>query len=206
MKLVQLEFVTLDGVSQGPGGPDEDRSHGFTQGGWLVPYVDEDFLVHIRAWNAEADAFLFGRRTYEAFARDWPRAADQNDPVARSLNRLPKYVASQTLQPAQATWRPTTLLTGDVMAQVAALKAQPGRELQVHGSTRLGQSLLDAGLLDELRLVIAPVVIGAGRRFFRDGAVPTRLRLTDSQGTPEGLTLQTYVVAGRPEYGLYDVA
>ena len=206
MKLVMMEFVTLDGISQGPGAPDEDRSDGFALGGWLVPFVDEAFLAQIQAWAREADAYLFGRRTYQAFADAWPQMDDPDDVVARSLNGSPKYVASQTLTQADATWDPATVLSGDVVAQVAALKEQPGRELQIHGSTRLGQSMLDAGLIDELRLVVAPVVLGVGRRFFRDGATPTGLTLAGSQITPSGLALQTYQVTGRPAYGTYGEA
>jgi dihydrofolate reductase len=203
MKLVMMEFVTLDGISQGPGSPDEDRSDGFTLGGWLVPFLDEAFLAQIQTWAHEADAYLFGRRTYQAFAEAWPQMDAPDDPVARSLNGRPKYVASQTLTQADATWGPATVLCGDVAAQVATLKQQPGREIQIHGSTRLGQSMLDTGLIDELRLVVAPVVLGTGRRFFRDGAAPTGLALTSSQTTPSGLALQTYQVTGRPVYGTY---
>ena len=203
MNLVMMEFVTLDGISQGPGSPDEDRSDGFALGGWLVPFLDDAFLAQIQAWAQDADAYLFGRRTYQEFAAAWPQMDDPNDAVARSLNGCPKYVASQTLTQADAAWGPATVLSGDVPAQVAALKEQPGREIQIHGSTRLGQSMLDARLIDELRLVIAPGVLGAGRRFFRDGATPTGLALTSSQTTPSGLTLQTYAVTGQPEYGVY---
>lgn len=203
MKLVMMEFVTLDGISQGPGSPDEDRSDGFTLGGWFVPFLDDAFLAQIQAWAREADAYLFGRRTYQAFAVAWPQMDDPEDVVARSLNGCPKYVASHTLAQVDATWGPATVLSGDVAAQVAALKAQPGREIQIHGSTRLGQSMLDAGLIDELRLIVAPVVLGTGRRFFRDGATPTGLELIGSKTTPSGLALQTYRVTGRPEYGTY---
>jgi dihydrofolate reductase len=203
MNLVMMEFVTLDGISQGPGSPDEDRSDGFALGGWLVPFVDDAFLAQIQAWASEADAYLFGRRTYQEFAVAWPQMDDPDDVVARSLNGCPKYVASQTLSQADAAWGPATVLSGDVPAQVAALKQQPGREIQIHGSTRLSQGLLDAGLIDEVRLVVAPVVLGTGRRFFRDGATPTGLALTHSQTTPSGLALQTHAVTGRPRYGVY---
>ncbi|MDQ2653172.1 MAG: dihydrofolate reductase family protein [Chloroflexota bacterium] len=203
MKLVMMEFVTLDGISQGPGSPDEDRSDGFALGGWFVPYLDDAFLAQIQAWARDADAYFFGRRTYQEFSEAWPQMDDPDDVVARSLNGCPKYVASQTLSQADAAWGPATVLSGDVPSQVAALKAQPGREIQIHGSTRLGQSMLDAGLIDELRLVVAPVVLGTGRRFFRDGATPTGLALTASQTTPGGLALQTYEVTGRPVYGTY---
>lgn len=201
MKLVLMEFLTLDGVSQGPGSPDEDTSDGFTHGGWFVPYLDEPFVQIVTAWAGAADAYLFGRRTYENFARDWPRVTDPDDPIAASLNGSPKYVASHSLE--RAEWAPTTILSGDVPAQVAALKQQPGRELQIHGSARLGQSLLDAGLIDELRLVVAPVVLGHGRKLFREGGTPTGLRLRRNETTPGGLAIHVYDVTGSPEYGTY---
>ncbi|MDF4252295.1 MULTISPECIES: dihydrofolate reductase family protein [unclassified Streptomyces] len=199
MKLVLQEFLSLDGVSQGPGSPDEDTSDGFTQGGWFVPHLDEEFDRLSGTWLGEADAFLFGRRTYENFARDWPKMTEH--PNARILNGLPKYVASQSL--TKAEWNPTTILSGDVPAQVAELKQQPGRELQIHGSARLGQSLLAAGLIDELRLVIAPVVVGSGRRLFPDGGAPAGLRLLSNETTPHGLAVHIYESTGLPEYGTY---
>ncbi len=204
MKLVLMQFLSLDGVSQGPGAPDEDTSDGFAHGGWFVPYLDDAFLRIVADWTAAADAFLFGRRTYENFARDWPQATDPNDSVAGQLNGRPKYVASRTLE--RADWAPTTILSGDVPARVAALKQQPGRELQIHGSARLGQSLLDAGLIDEVRLAIAPVVVGHGRRLFRDGATPTGLRLLRHEATPAGLAIHVYEAAGAPAFGTYGVA
>ena len=204
MKLVLMQFLTLDGVSQGPGSPDEDTSDGFTQGGWFVPYLDEAFLQVVVNWVSEADAFLFGRRTYENFARDWPKQTDPNDPIASRLNGLPKYVASRSLE--RAEWAPTTILSGDVLAQVGELKRQPGRELQIHGSARLGQSLLAAGLIDEVRLVIAPVVVGRGRKLFREGGAPARLRLLHNETTPPGLAIHVYESAGLPEYGTYGAA
>ncbi|MEU8608246.1 dihydrofolate reductase family protein [Actinoplanes sp. NPDC048791] len=196
MRLSLMQFLSLDGVSQGPGGPDEDTTDGFTSGGWFVPHLDETFLRLVTEWIREADGFLLGRRTYEAFARDWPKATDPDDEVARQLNSRPKYVASQTLRAGD--WAPTTVLSGDVAAQVAELKQQPGRELQIHGSSRLAQSLLAAGLIDELRLIIAPVVVGTGRRLFPDGGTPAGLRLTHHQTTPSGLAIHTYEPAGAP--------
>lgn len=203
MRLVLMEFLSLDGVSQGPGAPDEDTSDGFTRGGWFVPHMDDELLARVTAWTVEADAFLFGRRTYENFARDWPAMDDPDDPVARQLNGRPKYVASQTLTPAQATWAPSTVLAGDLATEVAALKDQPGRELQVHGSARLGQSLLAAGLVDELRLVVAPVVVGEGRRLLPPGGAPVGLRLTSHDATPGGMAVLVYEVAGPPEFSTY---
>ena len=201
MKLTVTEFVTLDGVSQGPGSPEEDTSDGFTQGGWLVPHMDEVFIRRAAEWLRRADALLLGRRTYEAFARDWPQITDPDDPFTVHMNSLPKYVASHTL--TAGTWNPTTILSGDVAAQVAELKQQPGREIQVHGSARLAQSLLAAGLIDEHRLVVAPVVIGHGRRLFPDGGAPAGLRLVNSETTPGGLAHQTYEWAGLPDYATY---
>jgi dihydrofolate reductase len=199
MRLVLQEFLSLDGVSQGPGAPDEDTSDGFTQGGWFVPHLDEAFERLAGTWLEQADAFLFGRRTYLNFARDWPKMTEH--PSAAILNGLPKYVASHSL--TQADWNPTTILSGDVPAQVAELKQQPGRELQIHGSARLGQSLLAAGLVDELRLAIAPVVVGTGRRLFPDGGAPAGLRLLSNERTPGGLTILVYESTGLPEYGTY---
>jgi dihydrofolate reductase len=204
MKLIVIEFVSLDGVSQGPGSPEEDTSDGFTQGGWLVPHMDEAFIDKAAEWLGQADALLLGRRTYDAFARDWPRITDPDDPFTVLMNRLPKYVASNTL--TAGTWNPTTILSGDVGARVAKLKQQPGRELQIHGSARLAQSLLAARLIDELRLVVAPVIVGHGRRLFADGGAPAGLRLVSSEITPGGLALQTYEWAGLPDYATYSGA
>ncbi|MEU1484850.1 dihydrofolate reductase family protein [Streptomyces sp. NPDC005752] len=199
MKLVVQEFLTLDGVSQGPGSPDEDTSGAFERGGWFVPYLDEDFERVAGDWLGEADAFLFGRRTYQNFARDWPTMTDH--PFAGILNGLPKYVASHSL--AEGEWNPTTILSGDVLAQVAELKRRPGRELQIHGSARLAQSLLAAGLVDTLRLVTAPVVVGQGRRLFPDGGAPAGLRLVSHRVTRGGLSVHVFEPVGRPEFGTY---
>ncbi|MFD3774901.1 dihydrofolate reductase family protein [Streptomyces sp. NPDC058612] len=199
MRLVLQEFLSLDGVYQGPGSPDEDTSDGFTRGGWFVPHLDEEFEQLAYTWLGTADAFLFGRRTYLSFARDWPQMTGH--PAAAILNGLPKYVASHSL--ATADWAPTTILSGDIPAQVTELKRQPGRELQIHGSGRLAQSLLAAGLIDELRLAIAPVVVGSGRRLFPDGGAPAGLRLVNSRTTPGGLAVHVYESAGLPAYGTY---
>ncbi|GHD13083.1 deaminase reductase [Streptomyces violarus] len=199
MKLVVQEFLTLDGVSQGPGAPDEDTSDGFERGGWFVPHLDAEFERLAGTWLGEADALLFGRRTYQNFARDWPTMTDH--PAAAVLNGLPKYVASHSL--TTAGWNPTTILSGDVPAQVAELKRLPGREIQIHGSARLAQSLLSAGLIDTLRLVIAPVVVGQGRRLFPDGGAPAGLRLTDHRTTPGGLSVHVFESTGVAEFGTY---
>jgi dihydrofolate reductase len=204
MRLVLQEFMSLDGVTQGPGAPDEDTSGGFTRGGWLVPYLDETFVGIVRDWVAEADAYLFGRRTYENFARDWPNMPDLTDPVAVSLNGRPKYVVSNTL--TDATWDPTTILSGDVLGHVASLRARPGRELQIHGSAELGGALLRAGVIDEVRLVVAPVIVGSGRTLFGAIEEPIGLQLHRSATTPGGLAIHTYVCADDPTFGTYDPA
>ena len=197
-----MQFMSLDGVTQGPGAPDEDTTDGFTRGGWLVPHLDETFIDIVHRWAAQADAYLFGRRSYTNFARDWPNMPDPNDPVARSLNSSPKFVASNTL--TEATWAPTTILTCDIAAHVTALKQQPGRELQLHGSTTLARSLLQAGLIDELRLVIAPVIVGSGRTLFAPTDHPIGLQLRDTHVTPGGLTILTYDTNDVAEFDTYD--
>jgi dihydrofolate reductase len=201
MRLVLQEFMSLDGVTQGPGSPDEDTTDGFTRGGWFVPFVDAEFVEIVTGWTAEADAYLFGRRTYEAFARDWPAMPDLTDPVAASLNGRPKYVASNTL--TSGGWDPTTVLSGDVASQVAELRRQPGKELQIHGSARLGAAMLQAGLVDEVRLVVAPVVVGAGRRMFDEIDEPVGLRPTGAVVTGGGLAVHTYAPGGDVEFGVY---
>jgi dihydrofolate reductase len=202
MKLTLMQFTSLDGVTQGPGSPDEDTRDGFAAGGWLVPHLDEAFMETVIGWAQQADAFLFGHRTYDNFARDWPANDDPDDPFAPIMNGLPKYVAAHS--PVDASWEPTTVLAGDIAAEVAELKQQPGRELQIHGSATLAQSLFTAGLIDELRLVVAPVVVGGGRRLFPPDGGAGGLRLADHKVTPSGLALHTYEWVGRPEQGTYD--
>lgn len=202
MRLILQEFLSLDGVAQGPGSPEEDTSGGFTRGGWLVPHLDDGFMRIVTSWLDEVDAFLFGHRTYDNFARDWPKMNTPDDPIAAKLNGLPKYVASHS--PTKADWEPTTILAGDVPTQVAELKRQPGRELQIHGSARLGASLLAAGLIDEVRLMVAPVVVGSGRRLFPDNGTPAGLRLLSCETTPSGVAAQVYEPTGLPRYGTYE--
>lgn len=202
MKLTLTQFLTLDGVSQGPGSPEEDTSDGFNKGGWFVPHLDEEFVKLAANWLDQADALLFGRRTYDNSSRDWPQITDPDDPFTEKMNGLPKYVASRSLKTAD--WAPTTILSGDIAAQVSELKQQSGRELQIHGSATLAQSLLAAGLLDELRLVIAPVVLGNGRRLFPEGGAAAGLRLISNETTPGGLAVHVYELAGLPRYGTYE--
>ncbi|MGK5628269.1 dihydrofolate reductase family protein [Streptomyces sp. URMC 123] len=194
-------FLSLDGIMQAPGGPEEDREGGFPYGGWLVPYADEDMARLVADWFAEADGFLLGRRTYEIFAAHWPHFTDENDPIASRLNALPKYVASTTLD--RLEWHNSTLLGDDVPAAVAELRKRPGRELQIHGSGALARSLMERDLIDEYRLWIYPVVLGTGKRLFADGAVPTAFELLDTVTTGAGVAIQVYRPAGRPVYGSF---
>lgn len=201
MRLVLTQFVTLDGVYQGPGSPDEDPSDGFTRGGWMVPHMDETFIAQAADWLSRADALLLGRRTYEAFATAWPQITDPTDPFTERMNGLPKYVASRTL--TDATWSPSTILGGNIAAHVAELKAQPGRELQLHGSARLAQALLAAGLIDEVRLVVTPTVLGQGRRLFPSDGPVVGMRVTHNSTTPGGLTILVLEATSTAEFATY---
>ncbi|MEU6557680.1 dihydrofolate reductase family protein [Streptomyces sp. NPDC046915] len=202
-KLVSTVFVTLDGVYQAPGGPQEDPSGGFDQGGWSFPYGDDDFGRFINEVFGRAGAFLLGRRTYEIFASYWPRITDPADPVAAPLNALPKYVASSTL--TSPGWAGTTVIDGDPAKEITALKERTEGEFQVHGSGALVRSLLRLDLVDTIHLLTFPVVLGAGRRLFVEGAVPTAFRHTGGRVTAAGVSIQSYDFAGRPEYGSYEL-
>ena len=188
-KLVAGTFLTLDGVMQAPGGPDEDRDGGFRHGGWLVPFFDEKFGAIMTEWTRRADAFLLGRKTYEIFAASWPKATDSADEIATALNTRPKFVASRTLDTLD--WNNSTLLKGDVAEEVAKLKAQEGGEIQVHGSGDLLQTLLRHDLIDTLRLWLFPVVLGTGKRLFGEGTKPCSFRLVDTQQTAAGAVLRS---------------
>lgn len=201
MKVTLTEFVTVDGVSQGPGSPTEDPSDGFARGGWLVPHIDARFVEAASTWLDLADGLLLGRRTYEAFARDWPQITDPDDPFTERMNSLSKYVVSNTL--TTGTWDPTTVLRGDPAKTVAELKEQPGRELQIHGSARLGNALLSVGLVDTLRLVVAPTVLGAGRRLLAHPSEPIGLRFVHHDVTTTGLLLLEYETTGTAAVGTY---
>ena len=202
MRLTLTQFVTLDGVYQGPGSPEEDTTDGFNRGGWMVPHMDQIFVARAAEWLERADALLLGRRTYEAFAVAWPSITDPDDPFTERMNSLRKYVASHTL--TETAWKPATILAGDVVAQVAALKTQPGSELQLHGSARLAQSLLAAGLIDEIRLVISPTILGQGRRLFADEGPALGLRVVDHTITPGGLTILVLEAAGEAAFATYE--
>jgi dihydrofolate reductase len=201
MKLTIQTFLTLDGVMQAPGGPDEDTDRGFPHGGWGFPYGDEDFGASVVNWMSQADGVLLGRKTYDIFASYWPKQTDPADPVATALNTLPKYVASTTL--SSPDWQNTTILSGDVVAEVAKLKERPGRELQVHGSGQLAQALIDADLIDEYLLYYHPVYLGTGKKLFRDGAPARALKLVDSHTTGAGVIIARYQPDGPARYGSY---
>lgn len=201
MRLTLHTFLTLDGVMQAPGGPDEDRDGGFEHGGWSFPYGDEDFGTAMTGWFAGADAFLLGRKTYEIFNSYWPNMTDPSDPIASKLNALPKYVASSTLD--SVDWHNSALLRGDVAAEVAKLKEQPGNELQVHGSGGLAQTLIENDLIDEYRLLYFPVHLGSGKKLFRDGGRPAALRLTGTATTSTGVVIATFQPAGPVQHGSY---
>jgi len=200
MKLTTITNVSVDGVMQGLGGPDEDRRGGFERGGWALPLFNDDneAATYLDQVYQRADAFLFGRRTYEIFAGYWGVMADSGNPIAAALNTRPKYVASTTLTDPQ--WADTTVLSGDVGAAIGELKARPAGELQVHGSGALVRWLLDNHLVDEITLLTWPVVIGQGTRLFPDTGPDTALDLVESRATPKGVTIQVYRPSGRPQY------
>lgn len=186
MELIVQTFVSLDGVMQGPGSPDEDTAGGFDRGGWLVPHSADGQLAPVDGWFAGVGAILLGRTTFELMRGYWPQVTDPDNPVAAALNDGRKYVASNSLSDADAAWGDTTVLRGDVVEQVRRLKEQPGGELQVHGSWMLARTLHDAGLVDVYRLIQFPVVVGAGKRLFAEGAAPASFRITESAVLPGG--------------------
>ena len=192
-KIVVNAFLTLDGVMQAPGGPDEDREGGFVHGGWQAPYADEVMGRLVTEGFADADGFLLGRKTYEIFANYWPKVTDPNDPIAAALNSRPKYVASRGLE--RVAWNNSSLIKGDVVAEVRKLRQQPGRTLQTWGSTELLQTLLKHDLIDEYRLFIFPVVLGSGTRLFAMPGDKLPLRLIDSATFETGVVHLTYAKA-----------
>jgi dihydrofolate reductase len=190
-------FMSLDGVMQSPGGPDEDPTGGFTLGGWGAPYFDEEMMQRV----AESAPYelLLGRGTYEIFAAHWPY---DEGPIADQLNSTRKHVASTTLK--EVDWNNSTLITGDVAEYVATLKSQDGPEIQVHGSPGLVQTLLEHDLIDEYRMWIFPVVIGTGKRFFGAGAIPAAFKLVDSKVSKTGVTINVYERAGDINPGSFE--
>lgn len=191
-KLIVSTFLTLDGVMQAPGGPEEDDSGGFAHGGWSVTYWDDRMGEVMGAAMSVPFDLVLGRRTYDIFAAYWPHASEEQG--AKPLNDATKHVASRSRPTLE--WRNSVLIEGDAAEGVAALKQQDGPELQVHGSGNLVQTLLRHGLVDEYRLWVFPLVIGSGKRLFADGTVPAALRLVDSQVSTTGVVMGTYEPAG----------
>jgi dihydrofolate reductase len=209
MKLTTVTNLSLDGVTQGhrridagtrrePGAPDEAAGGGFERFGWAPPLLDDEASTFISEAFQRADAFLFGRRTYEIFAGSWGAGMDPANPVAKALNTRPKYVVSTSL--TDPRWANTTVLSGDVAAAVGKLRAEPGGELQVWGSGTLIRWLLHHRLVDQLVLLTYPVVVGQGTRLFPATGPDMALELVDLRSTPQGLTIQTYRATGRPQY------
>ena len=199
MKLTTVTNVSVDGVMQGLGGAEEDRRGGFERGGWAPPLFDKEAATYLGQVYERADAFLFGRRTYEIFAGSWGTWDDPGDsPIWTALNTKPKYVASATL--SEPGWADTTVLSGDLATAIGELKVRPAGELQVHGSGVLVRWLFDNHLADEITLLTYPVVIGQGKRLFPDTGPDSALDLVDSRATSGGVTIQVYRPAGRPHY------
>ena len=197
-KLIVNEFMSLDGVAQAPGAPDEDTSGGFGHGGWHLQYFDETSQKWVLDSLTSAGGFVFGRRTYEIFAAYWPNASEEEQVIAEPLNTRPKYVVSTTLaEPLE--WQNSTLISGDVEQAVTALKEEDGADLHVIGSLELVQTLTRDDLVDEFRVMIDPLVLGGGKRVFRDDGALRPLRLVDAQVTTTGAIIAAYAPAAIPE-------
>ena len=199
-KLIASTFVSLDGVMQAPGGPEEDPNADFPFGGWTFPYWDEDTDISASGFDGKGRELVLGRKTYEIFEAYWPYQAADN-PVAQSLNAGKKHVASRTL--TKLGWNNSTLLRGDVAAAIAALKSSPGPDLQIIGSGHLIQALQAASLIDQYHVWTFPVVLGRGKRLFEAGAMAGALRLVASQTTKTGVVMSTYVPAGDIQLGSF---
>jgi dihydrofolate reductase len=198
-RIIVNAFLTLDGVMQAPGGPDEDREGGFPHGGWQAPYVDDVMGRVVTAGFADADGFLLGRKTYDLFATYWPKVTDPNNPIAVALNSRPKYVVSRSLE--RVTWNNSSLIKGEVVAELGRLRQQPGRTLQTWGSAELLQTLQKTDLIDEYRLFIFPVVLGSGKRLFGSGTAPVALKQVESVTSGKGATYHRLERSGKPQYG-----
>ncbi|MGW6547164.1 dihydrofolate reductase family protein [Streptomyces massasporeus] len=199
-KIIVCTFLSLDGVMQAPGGPDEDAGSGFEHGGWQKPVSDDEVGAAIAGWYEHSDAMLLGRKTYDIFAAYWP-TADPGSPFAERMNSMRKYVASRTRSSLE--WENSTLLEGDAADAVRALKASDGGDINVVGSGDLAQTLMRQDLVDEYRLTIHPVIIGTGKRLFADGAVPTALEPVSVSTTKSGTVVGVYRPSGKPDYDSY---
>jgi dihydrofolate reductase len=200
-KLIVLSFITMDGMMQAPGGPEEDPTGGFKHGGWVAGYFD-DFLGKVmdKQMNKTFD-LLLGRKTYEIFAALWPYVNTSGDPVAAGINNAKKYVASKTL--TRLDWKNSELIKGDVGKEVKKLKDQDGPEIQVHGSSDLIQTLLKHDLVDELWLKIFPITLGIGKRLFAEGTIPAGFKLLESEISPTGVIVAIYGRAGEVRTGSF---
>jgi len=196
-RLVVNMFVTLDGVVQSPGMPEEDTEGGFPHGGWQVPFFNDELDRHVGQGMTRMDALLLGRKTYDIFAGYWPKAP-ADDRFAIKLNAVPKYVASRTLD--EVDWNNSSLIEGDLAKAIEHIKAEHN-EVHTFGSSDLMQSLLRLGLIDSLTLFVYPIVLGTGKRLFREGAPPTAFKLVESRPFNDGAVLMTYEPAGKPTYG-----
>ncbi len=200
-KLVVLSFITLDGVMQAPGGPEEDRTGVFNHGGWVFPYFD-DFLGKVMVGQmSHLFDLLLGRKTYEIFAAHWPYVKTEGDPIAAGIDKAKKYVASKTL--TRLAWSNSELIKGDVAEEVKKMKAQDGPEIQVHGSGNLIQTLLKDDLVDELWLKIFPITLGRGKRLFAEGTIPIGFKLIESGSSPSGVIVATYARTGEVKTGSF---
>ena len=202
-KIIALSFITLDGVIQAPGGPEEDTSGDFEYGGWTVPYFEEDDLLGQVMDEQTGHPFdlLLGRKTYDIFAGYWPHQDESATPFARKFNKARKYVASRS--PIELDWNNSVLLQGDIAEEIKKLKAQDGPELQVYGSGDFIQTLLKSDLVDELWLKIFPVTLGTGKRLFAEGAIPAAFKITDSKVSPKGVVIANFERAGEVETGSF---
>jgi dihydrofolate reductase len=200
-RLIVLSFITLDGVMQAPGGPEEDPAGGFKHGGWVAGYFDDNLSRVMVEQMSKPFHLLLGRKTYEIFAAHWPYVKAKNDPIAAGINNAKKYVASRTLK--KLDWSNSELIKGDVAKEVKKLKEQGGPEIQVHGSGNLIQTLLKHELVDELWLKIFPITLGGGKRLFAEGAIPVGFKLLENETSPSGVIVATYVRSGEVKTGSF---
>jgi dihydrofolate reductase len=198
-KIIVNAFLTLDGVMQAPGGPEEDAANGFAHGGWQAPYAGDQVGRLVSEAIADAGAFLLGRRTYEIFASYWPKFTEPDNPIAAALNSRPKYVLSRSLE--RLTWNNSTVIKGDVVDELRKLRQAPGRAVHSWGSADALQTLLKNDLIDEYRLFIYPLVLGSGKRLFAAGTVPTAFKQLESVATDSGATYYRFAPDGKPRYG-----
>jgi dihydrofolate reductase len=197
-ELIVSSFITLDGVMQAPGGPEEDPSGGFEHGGWSFGYWDEQMQGAMGEWMSKPFDLVLGRKTYEIFAAHWPYS---DDPAAEPLNKATKHVASTTLK--ELEWANSKLIQGEVPEAIRALKEEDGPELQVHGSANLIQTLLQDELIDEFRLMIFPLALGKGKRLFDGGTLPAGLEVASSQVASTGVIIATYRSGAEIKYGSF---